>query len=175
MTWIWWAPLVAASLHVFEEFVFPGGFADWDRAYRPEINKSITPRFHLMVNALLILVCVQVGRLAPETSVAVRSAAAAAWLTVAALLFSNALFHLQGAIKTRRYSPGIATGLFLYVPLAIFGYVYFLGTHRASVGTAALAAFLGGSYHFWAALLHRRRAREQISQIDDTEAQETGS
>lgn len=34
MRWLFWAPLVAATLHIFEEFVWPGGFARWDREYR---------------------------------------------------------------------------------------------------------------------------------------------
>ena len=115
----------------------------------------------------MLLACLQVGLLAAGDSggdIAVRSAVpppahALAWLTVAALLFSNALFHLRGAIRTKRYSPGLATGLLLYVPLGLLGYGYFIGTHQASVSIALLAALLGGSYHFWAALLHRRRAR----------------
>lgn len=50
MTWLWWAPLAATTLHIFEEFVYPGGFAEWDRNYRPAVRKSITPRFHIIVN-----------------------------------------------------------------------------------------------------------------------------
>src|SRR5262249_5803750 len=52
--WIWWAPLCAATLHIVEEFVYPGGFAEWDRAYRPAFRESITPRLHVVVNALLL-------------------------------------------------------------------------------------------------------------------------
>ena len=45
MTWIWWGPLIVAALHISEEFVFPGGFAEWDRMYRRNILASITRRF----------------------------------------------------------------------------------------------------------------------------------
>ncbi len=31
-----WLPLGAVMLHLLEEFVWPGGFADWYRWYRPE-------------------------------------------------------------------------------------------------------------------------------------------
>lgn len=44
MSTLWWGPLVAAVLHILEEFVYPGGFAQWDRLYRPQIAGSITSR-----------------------------------------------------------------------------------------------------------------------------------
>jgi Protein of unknown function with HXXEE motif len=170
MTWIWWAPLAAAALHITEEFVFPGGFADWDRAYRPKIRGSITPGLHVVVNAFLLFLCfsVALAGVAPEGAALgparVRSVfpprfASAAWLALAALLASNAVFHLVGAFRTRRYSPGMVTGGLLYLPLALFGYGWFLGRGGVSVGVALLAAVLGGSYHLWAALLHRARTR----------------
>jgi hypothetical protein len=168
VTWLWWAPLVAATLHIFEEFVWPGGFADWDRAYRPEIAPSITKRLHVIVNAALLFLCLSVavggmpGGVATWGAVRMRSIPAAwapaAWIGLAALLASNAIFHLVGAIRTRRYSPGLVTGLALYLPLAAFGDVYFLSTGRASPGAAALATLIGGSYHLWAAFAHRWRA-----------------
>ena len=163
MTWIWWAPLIASALHIIEEFVYPGGFADWDRAYRPEFNQSITPRLHLWVNALLLLAGLQIGLLRDYDvrahAGAVTPTHALAWLTLVALLFSNALWHLKGTLQMKRYSPGLITGLGLYVPLAIFGYIYFVGTHKASGPIALLALTIGGSYHFWAAIMHKRRAR----------------
>ena len=55
-----WAPMGVSSLHIFEEFVYPGGFAKWDRHYRPGFRASITPRFHI-INRLLLLLCYDVG------------------------------------------------------------------------------------------------------------------
>lgn len=170
MTWLFWAPLVAAALHIVEEFVYPGGFADWDRAYRPSIAKSITPTLHIVVNALLLFACLTVGIAGMPgaamvvggqrlRSVVPESLAVPAWLTLAALLASNAVFHLVGTYRTKRLSPGVRTGLLLYIPLALVGYGVFLRAGRVSIVTAAVAALLGGSYHLWAALAHRRRAR----------------
>jgi hypothetical protein len=87
----WW-PLIASMLHIVEEFVVPGGFAAWDRKFRPAYAASITPRLHVIMNALLLLAGVAVGRAgaAPQ--------GVAAWLTLAALLAGNAVFHLVGAI-----------------------------------------------------------------------------
>jgi len=154
----WW-PLFAAILHIVEEFVFPGGFADWDRAYRPAYKSSITPQLHVVMNALLLLAGVAVGR-AGTTPTGV-----SAWLTLAALLATNAVFHLVGAVRTRRYSPGMVTGLVLYIPMAVYGYFHFLSTHQASIGTAVVAVAIGGSYHLWSAMAHARRAKRVVTLV----------
>ena len=169
MAWLWWAPLIAACLHIFEEFVWPGGFAEWDRAYRPEIAKSITPRLHLVVNGLLLALCFTVvlaGQ--PDGILAIggmrfRSAfppslAAPAWIALAALLASNAVFHIAGSLRTKRLSPGVRTGLVLYIPMFLVGLGRFLRAGRVTWGAAAIAVVLGGSYHLWAAWMHRTRA-----------------
>ena len=152
MDWVRWAPLGAASLHIVEEFVFPGGFAAWDRRYRPDFKNSITPRLHIVVNALLLIICFDTGAMIG------RRLGAALWLLVAALLFSNALWHLRGAVKTRSYSPGMITGLLLYVPLTIYGYDHFVRSGRVTAVTALIAFAVGGSYHLWAGFMHRARA-----------------
>jgi len=170
MKWLWWAPLLVVLFHILEEFVYPGGFADWDRAYRPKIQGSITPRLHLVVNTALVLGCLNVAITGTKAGVVnlgatgIRSMiparyAVGAWLAVAALLFSNAVFHVVGTIQTRRVSPGVRTGVLLYVPLAIYGFWYFLSSDLTSWSNAILAALLGGSYHLWASMLHAMRAR----------------
>jgi hypothetical protein len=51
-------------------------------------------------------------------------------------------------------------GLLLYVPIAGYGYVHYVRTGQASLATAAIALFLGGSYHLWGSkAIHRLRAR----------------
>src|SRR5262245_7847418 len=117
MTWLWWAPLGSAALHIGEEFVYPGGFAAWDREYRPSIRSSITPRLHVVANALLLLACLTVaisgmpgGSIGVGTfrfrSVLPASLSVPGWLGLAALLFSNAVYHLVGSLRTQRWSPG---------------------------------------------------------------------
>ena len=170
MSWLWWAPLAAAALHIGEEFVYPGGFAAWDREYRPSIRSSITPRLHLVVNALLLAACVIIGMAGmPGAAIVVggvrlRSAIPASlavpgWLVLAALLFSNAVFHVVGTWQTKRVSPGVRTGVLLYVPLALVGYWHFIHSGQVAAVAAALSASLGGSYHLWASLAHRWRSQ----------------
>lgn len=153
-SWVSWAPLGAASLHIVEEFFLPGGFAEWDRRNRPDYARTITRRLHIIVNALLLLLCLQVATLG------FTAAGVATWLGLMALLASNGLWHLVGAIRTRSYSPGMVTGLLLYLPLAIYGYAGFLRSGQASLVTALAALAIGGTYHLWGGfLLHRARGR----------------
>jgi hypothetical protein len=83
----------------------------------------------------------------------------ALWLTIAAVLVANAMFHVRATLRMREYSPGLVTSLSLYLPLGIYGYLYLVRSGQASVGTAVLAALLGGSYNWISAGMHRRRAR----------------
>ena len=152
---IYWWPFVAAVLHIFEEFVFPGGFAAWDRKYRPEIAASITPRLHIVVNGLLLLAALGVAIDTPNEYVV------AAWLTIAALTGSNAVWHVLGVFRTRSYSPGVITGVLFYLPMMFYGFPYFIRTGQASMGTAFAAFAIGASYHWWARGMHLLRSGRQ--------------
>jgi hypothetical protein len=170
ISWVWWAPLVAVLAHIVEEFFYPGGFADWDRSYRPQIRSSITPRFHIVINAALVGLCLSIaaagapggvihlGGLALGSIVPPRFAAAG-WLGLVALLCSNAIWHIVGTVKTGRTSPGVRTGVLLYIPLAAFGLWYFLSKDLVSIEATIVAAAIGGSYQFWADILHWFRSR----------------
>jgi hypothetical protein len=152
MNWLYWAPFGAASLHIVEEFVYPGGFAEWDRRYRPGFQQSITPRLHVIVNGLLLVACYDVWAFRS------RPMGPAVWLTVTTLLFANAVWHVAGTLRSREYSPGVVTGVLLYVPLTVYGYVHFLLTGQASVPAAILAFLIGVSYQLWVGkALHRWR------------------
>ena len=54
--WLPWAPLGAVILHIFEEFVYPGGFVAWYRRYRADASR-ITTRFLVIINAALLIAC----------------------------------------------------------------------------------------------------------------------
>ena len=155
MSLLAWSLAGAASIHIIEEFAFPGGFKAWWCAYKPDIAASVSNRFLITINGILIAfsVIVALAVSAPKGN------GVAAWLTLAALLFSNAIFHVIGAIQTKRYSPGMISGIVLYVPLTIYGFAHFLSSGQASIGTALLAVAIGGSYHFISFANHRRRAQ----------------
>jgi hypothetical protein len=147
-----WAPLLAAICHVFEEFVWPGGFADWYRRYRAN-NGRITARTLLVVNILLLVACLSYA-LAADTKWG-----AASLLALCALLCSNGFWHAWASVKTHTVSPGVVTGIVLYVPLMIVEFNFYLQARRVSLSTAAVAAGVGGSYHLWSAMYHRVGAK----------------
>lgn len=150
--WLTWTPLAAATLHVIEEFAWPGGFRSWYRDYRPEIARSLSATWLIGINALLLALCALIGRLGFTPR------GAALFLTVIAVLFGNAIFHLRATIRMRRYSPGVITSIVLYVPLAIFGYFAVLDAGLATLQTAIVSAAMGSSYQFISMANHRRRA-----------------
>ena len=153
MDWLFWTPLIAVSVHLFEEFVFPGHFPEWYVRYKPEIKKSATKRFLVIINVLLLILSYDVGALGPSEFGIVL------WLGVMAMLAANGLWHFIGAVKTRSYSPGVLSGLLVYLPLAIYGYIYFLNSKQVSVFTVLIALAVGASYQMWSNIYHRIRAQ----------------
>jgi hypothetical protein len=156
-----WALVPAAALHIIEEFVWPGGFALWYRSWRPELAPSMTQAFFILINALLLALCVMGGMLSASPR------GVALWLTVAALVAANGIFHVYGSIASQSYSPGMITGVSLYLPLAIYGFWHALASGNASTGTAGIALILGGSYQFWSNAIHSRRARRRLRSKPD--------
>lgn len=153
MTLLFWAPLAAATAHVFEEFVWPGGFTRWYHAAYPDIAPSATGRFLFWINAALLFGCFAVGvdRRTPIGP--------AFFLAMCALLAENGVFHVAATVRMRRYSPGLITGVLFYIPLAVCGYWTLLASSQISIGAAVVAAMVGLSYHALSVLNHRRRAR----------------
>ena len=152
-----WLPLGAVLLHLVEEFLWPGGFAEWYRWYRPERAASVTTAFLVRINVLFVVMA-----LIPA-AMGFRPYGVAFWLVVASIAAANGLFHVWATIRTRRYSPGVVTGVILYLPLAVFGFIYFWRAGLASVPLIAQAALVGPAYNIYAAWNHRRRAKALAS------------
>lgn len=148
---ILWLPFFAAASHVFEEFAWPGGFPAWYHRYMPARAGHTSTRFFVIINAIFLGLCAAIPFLDSKN-------AAALWLYMTAVMASNAVFHIRGAIVSRRYSPGVATSVILYLPMAFWGYWYFVSTGAASMGTAVVAAITGGSYQLVSGALHARAA-----------------
>jgi len=153
----WWlaGPLIAASLHVFEEFVYPGGFREWYAGYRPEIASSLSVRYLVIVNAIMLAYCGLIAVAGPSPN------GVANWFVIISILFWNAIFHIWAAVRMRRYSPGVITGIVLYIPLAVLGSFNLL-QHRLVPWKVALGCFgIGSLYHVFSLRNHRRRAKAQ--------------
>jgi hypothetical protein len=105
---------VAASLHIIDEFVYPGGFLDVMRETSPRIGRHVTVRFGVIINSSFFLLCVLAALFGPKKRTF--------GLSVLSLVFLNGLMHVAGTVARRRYNPGAATGVLLYIPLAIAGF-----------------------------------------------------
>jgi hypothetical protein len=151
MALFWFLP-AAALLHIFEEFVFPGGFGKWDQENRPAFAASITPGFHLFINSVFVLLCLLPLVLPGEYSVAW-------WLCMGSVLFVNALFHIRGTIRTRKYSPGLATSVILYLPLSVYGYWLFVTSYQTTIEQSVASSLTGVFYWLVSARIHKRRAK----------------
>jgi hypothetical protein len=115
---------IAFGLHVTEEFIFPGGFISWDNVFRPKYTD--TPgSFYVKANAIpgiaaFLVVLGTFDYAGKFSQVGLRG-----WLAFLSFLTWNVLFHIRGAVQTGRYSPGMMTGLFLFVPLIITSCIHF--------------------------------------------------
>lgn len=142
--WLFMMPLVAASIHIVEEFAIPGGFRSWYIAYVPEVAKILTPLRLAEINALLLAACLSFAVTGQHHG------GTTTWLIVVSILAWNAVFHITGAVRTRRYSPGMVTGILLYLPLTCYG-TYELILHRvATYPLFGLCFAIGTVYHLLA-------------------------
>ena len=163
LSWVLAGPLIAASLHVFEEFVYPGGFKEWYASYRPDIASSLSVRYLVIINAIMLAVCALIAVAGPSPN------GAANWFVITSILFWNAIFHIRAVMRMHRYSPGAITGVALYIPLAVFGSFNLL-QQKLVPWVVALGCFgIGSFYHVFSLRNHRRRAKAQ-----DSHAREIG-
>src|SRR3972149_7186580 len=80
--------VVAAVIHVIEEYVFPGGFLETLKRFNPRFAASITVKFAVIINSLFLLLCVA-GAIVSSRNLVFS-------LSVASLLFFNAVVHVVG-------------------------------------------------------------------------------
>lgn len=102
-----WLLVAAYAAHIVEEWF--GGFPEW---------LAVVAGAPLPGDAFLAINAVALFLVAVATRAATRNEARG-WLAiaVAAVLFVNALLHILGSVVTGTYSPGLFTGVMLYVPL----------------------------------------------------------
>lgn len=149
---LWLLPLFAI-LHIVEEFVYPGGFLEWYRNYKSSIAPSFTVKYIVVINLILIILCILPFAFDIRHAISL-------WLSMASVIFFNALFHIKGVIKLKRYSPGIITSLLLYIPLTIYGYWFALSNNLASIETAISSFIVGVIYVWFSSFNHGRRAKK---------------
>ena len=136
--WIFASLLGAAAIHIFEEYVYPGGFPDALRKLLPRATPLFTPKFHLAVNGLFFLLCI--------CSAFIGKANLVLSLSVFSLVFANAVLHIRGAIVTKRYYPGVISGALIYIPLMVYAFSVFLSSRQLTWLQAGLSFLLGVLY-----------------------------
>ena len=153
MKFVFALPLVCVLLHILEEFAWPGGFSQWYATVKPETSLSFTPRYALAVNSAYVFAAAIVAWLGPAWS-----RGPALWLVIAAIAASNAIFHVSWVARLGRYSPGVITGVFLFLPLCAFGVWYFSIVQHLSPYVVVTSLALGAFINSWAIVRHRWRA-----------------
>ena len=124
---LWLLPAVT-SLHVFEEFVFPGGLKTWIKLYKPRKPKS--NQYYFVANASIILGAFIIAMKANDML------GFRIYLFLIGVLGWNALTHIRGTLQKRQYCPGVISGCLLTFPLMLasnFYFSFFLGVDIYSV------------------------------------------
>jgi Protein of unknown function with HXXEE motif len=108
-SWAWLFP-VSYLAHIAEEYW--GGFPAWIARFWGV--ESSNANFLSWNGGALVMMCVGVALVLVTKSYR--------WLLVSfgTVVLINAVSHLLGSVWTWSYSPGLITGLLLYVPLGLF-------------------------------------------------------
>jgi hypothetical protein len=103
---VWLMP-AAYGLHILEEWF--GGFPEWLTV----LGRNPLPRnAFVVINAMAFTTMILAARAAVRRE-------AQGWMAVAiaTILLTNGLAHLFASLGTGSYSPGLFTGVILYLPL----------------------------------------------------------
>lgn len=109
--------LIAAILHISEEFFYPGGFLKWIKKNLPGAGKRFNVKLAVIVNGLFLLLCaagVLFAENYPEFA-----------LSIAGLVLVNGFLHIFSSVFTKSYSPGLITSLIFYLPVSIYIFASF--------------------------------------------------
>jgi hypothetical protein len=146
---LWSLPIVL-SLHVFEEFAFPGGLKKWINEYKPRRPKSNF--YYLMVNATAIAGAVIIALTASDIL------GFRIYLYCVALMGGNAVSHLCGTVQAKQYCPGTYSGAFLLLPLLVISSWYLLREGKVDFTSAIICVGLGTFIGFYVFGLDIRKA-----------------
>jgi hypothetical protein len=156
-TLIFLALPIAAVIHVVEEYLIPGGFAEALSKLLPRASHLFTMKFHISVNGLFLLLCF-ISAFIGDSNLVLS-------LSIFGLIFTNAVLHIRGAIINKGYYPGVISGVLLYIPIAIYAYMYFITTAQITWMQAGLSFLLGVLYM---AVLMVSVLVQQRDKCDDT-------
>ena len=114
---IYFILLGSVILHMTEEFLYPGGFADEFKSFIKKFGLEINNYQIVTINILflsLVLFVVFFGKNYPMIG-----------LSAVFLAMLNGAAHIIQTINLKRYFPGVITGTLLYLPAGILAMVYY--------------------------------------------------
>jgi hypothetical protein len=136
-----WSFPIGLSLHVFEEFGFPGGFRQWIKTYNPRKLKSNT--IYFIENAAgIVAVCIIALKANDILGYRI-------YLYCVAGMAGNAASHLRGTIQKKQYCPGTVSSVLLLLPLFVISYWYFLGAGKVDLASATVCLGAGTFIGFY--------------------------
>ena len=131
---LWLLPL-AYAVHVLEEWF--AGFPEWIALVA---GTPLSRAAFVVINSIAMPAAIAATRAAAR-----RDDDGWAGIAIATILFSNAFAHAFGTIITRTYSPGLISGIVLYVPIA--GLVLLRAWSQATPGALGRGIGVGLALH----------------------------
>ncbi len=154
MNWVFGTFLAVSLIHMGEEYFYPGGFLDFMKRLNPGFASQATPTLAVVINGLQMLLCIA-ALIVGERNLVFS-------LSMAGLLLVNGLMHVGGSIRMEKYTPGLVTGVVLYLPLAVYAYFAFLNSGQLTLFEGVITVILGVLYQavpiVYLALSAKRRA-----------------
>ncbi len=138
MEWIFGAFLGVSLVHMGEEYFYPGGFLDFMKRLNPIFAPQATPMLAVIINGLQLVLCVLAWVVNKNNLVFS--------LSVAGLLLVNSFMHMMGSVRFKGYTPGLVTGVLLYLPLSIYAYFIFLSLGQLTLVESIITVILGVLY-----------------------------
>jgi hypothetical protein len=143
-----WSLPIAFGLHVFEEFIFPGGLPRWIRAYKSDAKSNF---YYFFLNA-----AAWVGALV----LALKPSVAGLYVCAGfiALMAGNSVSHIRGTLQKKQYCPGTASSVALLLPLFVVSHWYLLSARRLDWQALAINVAIGIFVGFYLFGVDVRRA-----------------
>ncbi|MGD9721222.1 MAG: HXXEE domain-containing protein [Pirellulales bacterium] len=146
-----WIAVVAYGLHILEEYEL--NWRDWARSV---LHLPVEWGSFYVVNALVVVIgacCAEVGWREPWFA-----------LGLPALMLINAtLFHVLPTIITRVYSPGLATGVGLFYPVAAWAYYGAWADGVLTINAGVLSGVFGAGLMATPIVLLKIKSRESFA------------
>jgi hypothetical protein len=128
------APVVFVC-HFLEE---SPGFVEWFNAH---VARGITSGLFWRVNISALVITLLVVGFEWASRSAFSLSVALMWLSF--LMLANAVFHIVGGVVDKRYVPGLATAVLLYLPYYFWLVIMAVKSLRVTVAPLVALAVLG--------------------------------